>query len=316
MPNWNSPLELNRDAIIFAKLSSVWTGLYCWEIVTSMQLERDVILGRRKFHWPLAPYLICRYSPIIALLCLACSQSSTRCVYYTPSSTNNGSGPDDGHDPRPINCAVTYVIAFCFELSVTSASVIFALRTIAMWTNRVVTGCLCGLVAVDTLLVLLTTIQNRSKWDSVRGCMFLHPDLTYLTAMVFRIFTMAFDALILSLIFYKLGAGISWKGRTSVVRFLFRQGLMYFIFAFLCNGIAAGFLIWKPNFQLGIIAVPPASFFTAIAACRSVRYLDVFIARDNKEIFHPNATATGPVELDTIPSMEEQDRSRVVIRTR
>ncbi|KAF9524548.1 hypothetical protein CPB83DRAFT_861107 [Crepidotus variabilis] len=272
MRDWSSPAEIQRDTFIFGKLTNVWVGIYVWEMLTTMQFERDYIVRKRCFQWPLIPYFLGRYSLLVALIC---------CLYMI-------------HSTRMFNCDMLYGVTLLLEMSVVSASISFALRTMAVWSNRIITGTLWALIALGTVLVILNTSQSKASWDyTVGGCIFLDQGKTYLTVTMVRVYTMIFDAIVLFLNAYKLGARFTVYGEGTIVQYLLAQGLAYFILArFLCNATAVGFLIWKPNFRLGVIACTPSSLFTVIAAGRCVRHLDTFMAQDSQEHFE---SSTDPV---------------------
>ncbi|KAF9529852.1 hypothetical protein CPB83DRAFT_851697 [Crepidotus variabilis] len=285
MPDWHSPSELERDARIGNRLTCVWTGLYLWEIVTSLQFERDLMLRKRVFRWSLAPYLVCRYAQIISLICYV----------YTEAAMSQ------------FNCPVLYAVVFFAELSTVTASVIFALRTMAVWTHRFVTACLWAMIVAVVILVLVSTARNRTQWNFVVSqCLYVDEGLAYAAIIRVRAYIMTFDAAILALVAYKLLAGFHARDNGNILRFVFGQGLLYFVVAFVGNAIAVGFLIWKPNYHVGLMATQPATLFSSIAACRSVRSLEKFMVRETKQIPRSLSTVTtGRVVLDTIMSDDD-----------
>ncbi|KAF9522119.1 hypothetical protein CPB83DRAFT_864945 [Crepidotus variabilis] len=271
-----------------ARLAIFWTGLYGWEVLTSLEYEIDFISGKRVFHWHLVPYLISRYSQMIGLLCLL----------YTLSSRST-----------PVNCASVYVLFFSVELSVLAASVILALRTMAAWTNRAVTIGLLTMVAIDAALVVMNSVLNESTFQS-GFCINTHPLRAYTTVTVMRTYIMFFDAVVLILNIYKLGLGFrAGHGRGQLVRLLLEQGMIYFIIAFLLNAAAVILLVSTENHFIGLLVTTPASLLTVIAACRCTRSLTKFMARSNQSRFSSQvaATATGPVHfLESRKSFEER----------
>ncbi|KAF9530710.1 hypothetical protein CPB83DRAFT_155052 [Crepidotus variabilis] len=285
MHDWNSPQELQRDAVILIRAANIWTGMYFWEVLTSMTLERDFIKQRKVFQWQVLPYFFGRYFQAIGLLCLVSMVNST----------------------KRSDCSIEHVLTFFLEMSVVFASVNFALRTIAIWTNTVVTSVICVMVLGHAGLVILNTVQNQGHWVPEGVCVALDPANAYRDTTIIRAYTMIFDAILLLLSVYKLAIEYKRVGRGSLVRCLLAQGMIYFLVAFVCNAIATGFLIWKPNFELGIIGAAPASVFTVVAACRCVRHLSELIAQKAQQFQSPTVT-TGPMDFfDTALSQEGRD---------
>ncbi|KAF9534648.1 hypothetical protein CPB83DRAFT_207783 [Crepidotus variabilis] len=291
MHDWNSPTELQRDIDITTKLVNIWMGLYLWEMVTSMGFERAVIKKMRVLQWQTAPYFISRYSYMIALLCYGTVMNSM----------------------SRANCSTLHAVFFFFETSIVFASTCFALRTMAIWNNRFVTRGLWTIVAGHAVLVVISTLQSRAVWnESLAACVYLDPSRAYLIVAIARVYTVVLDALILTLNVYKLRVGFMAsrdKGQRGLVWVLLEQGLIYFIIAFLCNVTAVGFLIWKPNFLIGIIATTPASMFTVIVACRSVRNLSDFVAQECQGAYRLPTIATGPMEFTNSIASEGEVRN-------
>ncbi|KAF9534738.1 hypothetical protein CPB83DRAFT_213027 [Crepidotus variabilis] len=282
MHNWNSPQELQRDIFLLIRTANVWTGIYLWEMLIHMSFEWDFVKRRRIFQWQMVPYFISRYSQAIGLSCLVATVNST----------------------RPNTCRIQSVLTFSLEISVVFANINFALRTMAIWTNKLVTGSISIMILGHAGLVVLDTVNNRGHWVPEGTCVAQDPARTYRNVMIIRAYTMGFDAILLFLSAYKLVIENKRIGRGSLVRCLLAQGMIYFVIAFACNAIATGFLIWKPNFELGIIGTAPASTFTVIAACRCVRHLTELLAHKAHQ-FRAPITATGPMGLDTTLSHGE-----------
>ncbi|KAF9531436.1 hypothetical protein CPB83DRAFT_104940 [Crepidotus variabilis] len=288
MRDWKSSEELSRDAVIMGKVVNVWLGVYFWEVLTSMSFEVDFIKKKRAFQLQVVPYFISRYCEAIGLLC---------CVILLNSATQEN------------NCNLLYAVSFFLEISVVCANINFALRTMVIWNHRTITSGLWIMVWVHIALVLLNTIQFKAVWHPVGGCVSSKVDRSYRNLLLLRTYTMAFDATVLLLGVYKLAVDIRRKGRGSLVRCLLGQGLAYFVIGLVCNAIAVGFLIWKPNVRLGIIGSTPATVFTVIAASRCVRYLSDLITHETHRAqgLQLSTVATGPMDFENT-SLSREDR--------
>ncbi|KAF9529816.1 hypothetical protein CPB83DRAFT_851624 [Crepidotus variabilis] len=274
MAEEDSLSNLEQVVLIVTRLLVFWTGLYVWEVLTSLWYEIGFVSGTRVFHWHLVPYIVSRYSQLIGLISLL----------YLSNSTRQG------------NCEAAYLLSFFLELSVLAASITFALRTIAIWMNRVVTICLWGMVVVYAVLVVLSTAMNKSGNYSGR-CSYVNPRRAYSIVTIIRVYSMIFDGVVLLLNIYKLRTSFKFGVHRRLFRLLFTQGLIYFIIAFLSNLVAVVFLLSTSNPFLGLTVTESASVLTVVAACRSVRHLDQSMIQGTRTQYALTTISTGPPQV-------------------
>ncbi|KAG6856949.1 hypothetical protein H0H87_011935 [Tephrocybe sp. NHM501043] len=98
---------------------------------------------------------------------------------------------------------------------------------------------------------------------------------------------MVFDFTVLCLTAFKLVVG-SNNNSSRLVSLIFKDGLIYFVIAFLANLIATIFMLLNLNPVMSIIANVPAAIASTIVACRAVRRLSNYTSQ-GPEVF-PSST--------------------------
>jgi len=89
---------------------------------------------------------------------------------------------------------------------------------------------------------------------------------------------MVFDFIVMSLTAVKLSQPSSGS-RSKLVELIFKDGLIYFMVAFLSNVVATTFMLLDLNPVMSIIANVPAAIVSTIVACRIVRRLSNYTSR-------------------------------------
>jgi len=125
-----------------------------------------------------------------------------------------------------------------------------------------------------------------ATWVDGQGCVITHTNNTVLAATF--IYSMAFDLLILVLSAWKL---LNKRQSSQIVTLLFKDGLIYFIIAFLANFIATVFMLLNLNAIMSVIFNVPAAVASTIVACRAVRRLSRF-SSNGPEIY--SGSRAGP----------------------
>ncbi|VDB92383.1 unnamed protein product [Peniophora sp. CBMAI 1063] len=127
MPEWSSPVELEKDGLVFIRLNSLVAGVMIWDCVSTLEYEWGVWLGQRKYLWTIWLYSSCRFLLFIfsALMLIAQATIESNCTVL----------------------ALTIAVVSYLNLSITA--LLLALRTIAVWERRRIVLFLShGLVAV------------------------------------------------------------------------------------------------------------------------------------------------------------------------
>ncbi|KAF7351426.1 hypothetical protein MSAN_01574600 [Mycena sanguinolenta] len=265
MVNWQSPAEIAKDAAAFGKFMHVLLGLYIWEWFTSLEFDWSYVSGQRRFRWPMIFYFLNRYCLLFALIGITVSLNVT----------------------AEIDCQGLYTFNAIFgNAAIGLASINLSLRTIAVWNQRWYIWLPLLAIIMGHWSLLLHGVLINAAWDPVQGCVITSTDNRLLAATF--IYGMSFDFTVLCLTAYKLAFPAGGKSR--LITLIFRDGLIYFVIAFLSNLLATIFMLLDLNAVMSIIANVPAAiastvrpflvlvpliliYLAKIVACRAVRRL-------------------------------------------
>ncbi|KAF9527929.1 hypothetical protein CPB83DRAFT_814793 [Crepidotus variabilis] len=254
-----SPEEAMMSVSVFMSLLYSFTGAYIWELLLSLDFEWDFITGRRKFKWPLIAYFVNRYLLLCSLI--------ASIVFFTAASRNH-----------PIDCQAIYQLqGITGHMALNFASINFAIRTIYIWMHNIyVTSTLCLLILCQWVITIYTVRGLKSSWTPA-GCVAEAASIRWSSTIY--TYAIVFDFIVLCLNVYKLGVTPyrTSKRIFSLTHCLFKQGVIYFIIAFVANLIAVIMIILNLNAILRGIFVAPAHTISTIAACRSVRSLNNYL---------------------------------------
>jgi len=166
----------------------------------------------------------------------------------------------------------------------------------AVWSqNRYIVGFLIIVILVHWSFLLHGMLLKASWIDN--ACVITSTN-NHILAISF-IYSMVFDLAVLSLTAWKLAFPAS--GRSKLVTLVFKDGLIYFVIAFLSNMLATIFMLLNLNAVMSIIANVPAAIASTIVACRVVRRLSNFTFQGPEQFsntggstlaFRGNATPT------------------------
>ncbi|KAF8636935.1 hypothetical protein AX17_003186 [Amanita inopinata Kibby_2008] len=260
MVDWNSPEELAKDAKSFERLMHVLLGLYIWEWFTSLNFDWQFISGKKKFRWPMIFYFLNRYLLLFALIGITIALNVT----------------------TEINCQALYTFnQVTGNSAIGLASINLSLRTMALWSKKWYIVIPLVAVILGHWSLLLHGILLKAEWSSQLQQCVITETSNRILAITF-IYSMSFDFLVLILTGCKLIYPAS--GRSRLVNLIFKDGLIYFVIAFLANLLATIFMLLNLNPIMSIIANVPAAIASTIVACRAVRRLTNF-STHGAEIF-------------------------------
>ncbi|KAI0732666.1 hypothetical protein C8Q72DRAFT_816345 [Fomitopsis betulina] len=282
---WSSTAELAVDGDAFIKLMHCLAGVYFWEFFTSLDFDWAFISGKKKFQWPLIFYMLDRYCLFFALIGILIAL-----------------------DTRvEVNCQSLYVFnQLVGDAAMGFASINLSIRTIAVWSqSRWIIGLLV-LIILGHWSLILQGAQLTATWVPGTGCAIIKTNSTVLAATF--IYTMVFDLVVMILNLIKLSGR---KQRSQLVSVLFKDGVIYFIIAFVANSIATVFMVLNLNAIMAIIFNVPAVIASTIVACRAVRRLSNF-SSNGPEIYESNSHS-GNVGFR---SVQMQSTNGVAIRPR
>ncbi|KAH6917807.1 hypothetical protein BKA70DRAFT_1466 [Coprinopsis sp. MPI-PUGE-AT-0042] len=283
MVNWTSPESLAIQASAFTNLNHALFGLFVYEYFMSIDFDWSYVTGERKFHLPAVVYLANRYLLLFAMIGIIISLDTT----------------------SEINCQVLYTFnQLAGDAAVGLASANLALRTVAVWSfsKPLMIGLI--LLGMGHWSLILQGVQLKASWVDGVGCVITETNNKILAAIF--IYSMCFDLIIVILTTIKL-----WKhtktpshgltlSRLPVL--LFKQGLIFFIVAFLVNLVASIFMVLSLSPIMTVMFNVPAAVFSTIVACRSVRALSEY----NRNLL---AEGSGGAPVDrAVPSRERHER--------
>ncbi|KAI0346491.1 hypothetical protein BDW22DRAFT_764803 [Trametopsis cervina] len=263
MVNWQSDAELAVDAAAFAKLMHALAGVYFWEFATSLDFDWSYISGKRKFTWPMIFYFLDRYFLFFAMIGILMALDIT----------------------TEINCQALYTFdQLAGDGAVGLASINLAIRTMALWSQSlyIVVPIVC--IIIGHWVLILQGILLKAVYIPGTGCAIIETKTTILAATF--IYSMCFDLIILILTSIKLAKPKGGQ-RSQLMTMLFRDGLIYFLIAFMANLLATVFMVMNLNAVMSVIFNVPAAIASTIVACRAVRRLQTW-QQAGAEVFSSN----------------------------
>ncbi|VDB95638.1 unnamed protein product [Peniophora sp. CBMAI 1063] len=203
----STPAVLTEWLRVF-RLQHVICGLYLYEWVTTLDYECHFYTRRRAWTWTFGPYLLCRYSALGALVNLLLE-------------LNN---------PPMLDCTTWARMELLLPyLGVLMASLLIAVRTIAIWNRQpaIVAVALMG-VLTSLALVIHSIVISWGTWNSnIRSCYLPDSAPTSLSVLAA---TLAFDVLLLLLMLLGLFRRRTAR-RCAIWNFLWKQGLIWLAIA-------------------------------------------------------------------------------------
>lgn len=268
MPDWNSPAELAVEGAAFAKFMHALAGLYFWEFATSLDFDWAFITGKKKFHWPLIFYFLDRYLLFFAMIGILIALDVT----------------------TEVNCQVLYTFnQLVGDAAVGLASINLAIRTMALWSEKMFIVIPLVIIILGHWSLILQGVLLKAEWVPGTGCVITKTNTTILAATF--IYSMCFDLVVLVLSAIKLAFGEGQ--RSQLMDMLFRDGLVYFMIAFIANLLATIFMLLNLSSIMSVIFNVPAAVASTIVACRAVRRLNRWSSA-GPEVFS-SSRSNGPV---------------------
>jgi len=117
MPNWSDPDEIEKAAGVLRDLVFSLLGVTTWEILVQLPFDYLMITGRRKTRWTFGLYLWCKYSLWFDIIGINIALNVT----------------------SRVNCQALDVFnEFAGNTAIGSASTLLMIRTIAIWSRKLV----------------------------------------------------------------------------------------------------------------------------------------------------------------------------------
>jgi hypothetical protein len=148
------------------------------------------------------------------------------------------------------------------NVAIGTASINLSLRTMAVWGRKWYIVVPLVVLILGHWTLLLHGVLLKSVWDPQQGgCLITGTNNTILSATF--IYSMCLDFIVLCLTGYKLY--FLSTGRSRLVNLIVRDGLMYFIVAFVANLIATTFILLQLNAVMSVIANVPAGIAATVS---------------------------------------------------
>jgi len=205
-------------------------------------------------------YFLCKYTMFFAIIGMLIALNTT----------------------TPINCQALYTFnQFAGQCAIGTASTLLMLRTIAIWNKKLYIAIPLLIIALGHwgILFYSITIVRSVFSPEAKTCILLSTgtDKNNLTLNLVYLYTMFVDVVVLIVSIVGL---LLTPGRSSLWKLLFKDGIIFFLVAFICNALAATVLLLNLNPAMNLMFSIPAACLTAGAAARSYIRLSTWATND------------------------------------
>ncbi|KAH9985019.1 hypothetical protein BJV77DRAFT_140345 [Russula vinacea] len=271
MVNFRNPVVTAQAGLAFEKLWHVLSGIYFWEFVTTLDYEWRVVRGRLPYRWSIWVYSLTRVACLVGVIFTLTEVDVTNripCQFWISTITTS------------------------FLLSLSSASLLIILRTIAIWiNNKVVMATVISLWVIGVAFHIQDIVRYRSVWvPALHSCSSAGTKKGVLGLLP----TIFVDLILLIIMF--VGLVILRRhgyGRVGLTHFLWKQAVVWLLLAFVSEAPQAVMAVFSSNEQFIEMIVTPGTITTIIAATRMHRSLIDFASSP------PGEATLGTLELGT-----------------
>ncbi|PSR72186.1 hypothetical protein PHLCEN_2v11943 [Hermanssonia centrifuga] len=155
----------------------------------------------------------------------------------------------------------------------------------ALWSQSLYIVVPLVLIILGHWSLILQGVLLKAAWVPGAGCVITKTNNTVLAATF--IYSMCFDLVVLVLTAAKLA--FNGDRRSQLMGLLFKDGLIYFVIAFVANLLATVFMLLNLNAIMSVIFNVPAAVASTIVACRAVRRLSDW-SSNGPEVFSSRPT--------------------------
>jgi len=251
MVDYNNPVIIAEE---FMKITNFWhlvDGIFIWEFFTTLGFEWDVIRGHRPYRWTILVYSITRVATLLSIVLNIVGSDSTTRLY----------------------CQVWMTfIAFFTYTAFASASLLIALRIIAVWNMaKIPLVITMGVWVADVGFLISGTIRIRSAWShEANFCVPLNlastkpavisslvTDVLLLLIMIGGVFRLRLEA----------------AGAFDLGYILWKQGLIWLFLATVSEVPPSVLMCLNLNEPMSLLFQTPSMVIMSIAATRMYRSL-------------------------------------------
>ncbi|KAH9962060.1 hypothetical protein BGW80DRAFT_867783 [Lactifluus volemus] len=206
MVNWHDPVILEEDYVAVIKLDHVVAGIYIWETVVTAGFELDILRGKLPYRRTIWLYLGTRYSGLFVFIMVVIRM--------------------DG--PAKLSCQASIAIDALANASWVFASILFALRVIAIWDRNVfVTSLVIGTWLAGLALNIYSLTGLRGPYNSTLETCLSFDNRKYLinTAGLVAIDVILIATMLIGLLRWCRGSS------TGLWRLLYQQCIIWLVLA-------------------------------------------------------------------------------------
>ncbi|KAI9510408.1 hypothetical protein F5148DRAFT_1180068 [Russula earlei] len=293
MANHNDPAVIAQDFWTVAKLSLAVAGLYIWEFFTTLDYEWSVIQQRRPYRWTIWLYSLTRVATLMAMVVTLIILDVT----------------------TPINCQLTITFGLIFSyIAIAAASMLIVLRVIAIWNrNKIVSAIAISTWTANVATLIRSAVLLRgesSPVTTIGTCNIPNTTANKLSLIM----SLCTDIVLLLIMLVGL---LRWRnevrGEAPLARFLWTQGLIWFLIATVSYFLPVAFISLNINAAFNVMFQNPSLITLSIAATRMYRTLTDFGSRDMLVSMPKISGFTSPRTNQIRFSPMSSDRPEVVV---
>lgn len=279
MVNYHDPTIIIQDAFAVSDLWHVVAGLYIWEFVSTLDYEWSVIRRRRPHPWTIWVYFTTRITALLAVVLSLVGIDVT----------------------ARYNCKVETVFVLIFGyLAVAAASLLIALRVIAIWgKTKVIVTIATGVWVTNVIAQIQAIVRIRTKWTpGVDACVVVNLRITELNILV----SLCTDIILLLIMFFGLlRLGFHECSTFGLGRLVWKQGVIWLLVAAIAEILPAVFIYLNLNDPFNCMFLLPTMVTLSIAATRIYRSLADYASVGGSEQLSDHVSfegsASGRIEL-------------------
>lgn len=286
MVNWTDPLVIAKCATIFSNLAHVCAGAYTLDIcVAFVDYDWAIISRKRPWRHTMILYFLCKYTMLFSIIGMLIALNTT----------------------TKVDCQALYTYnQFFGSAAIGTASTLLMLRTVAIWNKNWFVTIPLVLVGIGhwSILMYSVTAVRAVFLPEAKTCVVVSTGNGHhnLTLNLLYLYTMFVDLVVLIVSITGL---LLTPGRSSLWKLLFKDGIVFFLVAFICNALAASVLLLDLNPAMNLMFSIPAACLTAGAAARSYIRLSNW---SNQEVYVHNSSNPGRNGITTRKNNGVPDR--------
>ncbi|VDB92330.1 unnamed protein product [Peniophora sp. CBMAI 1063] len=265
--DWKLP-DQTEDSLVFLRVFHAVLGIAIWEYLSTFDYELDIWLGKRRYLWSIWIYSSCRFFLMLWLFTLVVQQ-------------NGG---------ITTHCTTFFLVCALFAyLAIGAASVLIALRVVAIWEHRKPIKILSyAMIGASFALNMRDASLVRARYDSNIDACTAVSTYKFLPNGIGILVT---DVILVSLMLVGL-LRMEEARHSGIVRFLYRQGLVWFTLVVIAEVPTVVLVALNLNDTLTIMLHPFEVSALCICATRLYRSLTDYEHKPDSVNVPPTANSS------------------------